>query len=109
MRYKAAALFLLVIALVGMSAACFDDKEPVIKHENETPYARTVPTFELSHVAWIPIQNNDLTNLFRDIDKWVAEHPRTEIITVNVINSTVKNHGSNASYTIPSGALIVFR
>ena len=107
MRRKLAVL-LLTLSIGGILVACDKSWEPNITQETEKPYTKTAPTLQLQHLVWIPIKDDDLGNLFRDIDNWIADHPNTTIASVTIVNNNEKDDGDEG-YTKPSGALIVFR
>jgi len=93
-----------LISCILLTAGCdYDTKSPNV----EPPYSGIdYMDAEFKHVEWI--QEEDLYSLFQKIDIWITMHPNKEVINVEIVNASRQKRGYKG-YTVPSGALIVYR
>lgn len=111
---KLSKMLLAAILLAGLAVtltAC-SPREPAINRIVENPAQLDQQTraeiTRYEFVAYIPLRNpDDVEALVRDVNQWIKEHKdQYDIISVDVINAT--KIGTDASWTMPSGAMIVY-
>jgi len=96
-------LTILTFTLFGLITVACGVDEPSINRSDLPPAERQ---FSLERSVYIPIEDQDLGQLFEKIDAWVLENEhRIDSFSVSIVNATFNQTNSSI---LPSGALIIY-